>query len=374
MKQHLKSAAWQWRHDGMAEGHLNTQEAKRTMIAQMRSLGIGLLALTLVVAVSSNAAAGPKLDVDHKTVDQTDPVKVTFSHGPGGSGEWVGLFPVGTALTNLDPYVDWQWVTGGREDAGTATSGKLTFPTDGQRPAVGQYVFRLISGGVVVAESPELTVNPSEAPALVLDRTTADSSGPVKVKFSYGPGGLGEWIGLFPVTGLTDVKEVSSYVDWQYVTGGRTPAGTATEGTLTFPTGGQTLPEGQYVFRFISGGAVIAQSALLTLTDSSRERPALELSQYEGSPTDSVKVKFSHGSKGNREWIGLFHVTAEITDISSYLDWQWVKGGQTKIAFDKDGKLTFPTNGPLPVGQYVYRWISDGKVIAQSAVYTVGSY
>lgn len=346
------------------------------MILQMRTIGIGLL-LAVSMLTPAVVKAGPAtLTLDHKSIDATGQVTVTFDHSPKGDRQWIGLFPA-TPLTDVrdvSSYLDWQWTIGGQTAPGAAASGKLTFPTQGQQLHAGQYVFRFISGGAVVAESVVLTVTPSELPALALDHETAKPTGPVKVTFSYGPGAVGDWIGLFPATGLTDVREVSSYVDWQWVTGGRTPAGTATGGTLTFPTGHQQLPEGQYVFRLVSGGGVIAQSELLTLTNSSGDGPGLYLNRYQGQPTDPITVQFSHGHKGNREWIGIFPMTADITDISSYLDWQWVTGGRITIGFDDNGTLTFPTNGKLPQGQFVFRWVSNGKVVAQSAPLTIGNY
>jgi uncharacterized protein YegP (UPF0339 family) len=343
------------------------------MITQMRTLGIGLLLAFVILAPATSKAASSTLALDHTTATLIGPVHVKLDHGPGHLGEWIGLFPVSVELTDVSSYVDWQWVTGGRSNSGIDTAGTLTFPTGGQPLAAGHYEFRWISGGRVIAQSEELTLGDTSkaGTSLTLDRPTAKPNDHIKVKFNNSPEGSREWIGLFPSTAASD--DISSYVDWQWVTGGRTTIGYAKNGTLTFPTDGN-LALGQYVFRLVSDGKVIAQSELLTVSNSAGDGPGLDLTRYKGEPTDLIKVQFSHGRKGNREWIGLFPVSAAVDDISSYVDWQWVTGGQTKIGSDADGTLTFPTNGSLPFGQYVFRWISNGKVVAQSALITIGEY
>src|SRR5207245_5340293 len=61
---------------------------------------------------------------------------------------------------------------------------------------------------------------------------------------------------------------------------------------------------------------------------------------------------------------------------NGYVDWQWVTGRQTfsaQVNTVTSGTVTFPRAGmgPVPVGTYVYRWVKDGMVIAQSATLTV---
>jgi hypothetical protein len=94
-------------------------------------------------------------------------------------------------------------------------------------------------------------------PTLTVSATTVPVAGPVQTTFSNGPGRPSEWVALFPAS----TSGITGYVDWQWTTGGQTMAGTATSGTLTFPTGGKVLTPGTYVFRWISAGAVLAQSA-----------------------------------------------------------------------------------------------------------------
>ncbi len=103
-------------------------------------------ALTLTVV-------GPTLAVDVTIAPLNGPVRVTFSNGRGGTDEWVGLFPAGSS--GPGPWVDWLRMTGTQSTIGSVTAGTLTFPHAEGPPAyaAGTYVFRWISGGVVVAES-----------------------------------------------------------------------------------------------------------------------------------------------------------------------------------------------------------------------------
>ncbi|MCB1753817.1 MAG: hypothetical protein KDI74_19085, partial [Gammaproteobacteria bacterium] len=88
----------------------------------------------------------------------------------------------------------------------------------------------------------------------------ADRKGPVELMFSNGPGGTGEWVGLYPAAG-------GSYVDWQWIAGGRTDRSTATTGTLVFPTAGVSLSEGEYRFKWQRSGTIIAECGPVTLLD-----------------------------------------------------------------------------------------------------------
>jgi hypothetical protein len=98
-------------------------------------------------------------------------------------------------------------------------------------------------------------------PSLSLNQTSITAQGPVQVTFANGRGMTGEWIGLFP----TSATGAGGYVDWLYTNGTQSPGGAPTGGTLTFPTGGRVLSPGTYVFGWISGGAVIATSPVLTV-------------------------------------------------------------------------------------------------------------
>ena len=95
-------------------------------------------------------------------------------------------------------------------------------------------------------------------PGISLNVTTAPLTGPVVATMSNGPGRAGEWIGVYSAAG-------GGYVDWQWITGGQGPPGSAADSVLTFPTGAKALAAGQYVLRWWSAGQVIAQSAVFTL-------------------------------------------------------------------------------------------------------------
>src|SRR5438445_1359047 len=100
--------------------------------------------------------------------------------------------------------------------------------------------------------------------------------------------------------------------------------------------------------------------------------PTLTPGQTTGAMAGPLSVAFSNGPGGG--WVGLFPVGT--SGPNGYVDWQWVTGTQTfsaQVNTVTSGTVTFPRAGmgPVPVGTYVYRWVKDGMVIAQSATLTV---
>jgi hypothetical protein len=139
---------------------------------------------------TSNAATltvvGPSITLDRTTAPATESVTATFANGPGGGGEWIGVFPAAGGS-----HVDW----GGQSTPQWRTGGALTFPTTGRVLAPGVYVLRWIGGGQL-AESVTLTLVDGPAPALTL----SVNAGTIAVSFANGRGTGGEWVGVFPAT------------------------------------------------------------------------------------------------------------------------------------------------------------------------------
>jgi hypothetical protein len=128
----------------------------------------GVLTITVITlgGGTSNAVAltvmGPALAVSGTTVPVAGPIQLTFSNGSAAFGEWVGLFP--DTSTGPGPYVDWQWITGGRSVPGSAASGTLTFPSSGVTLAPGNYVFRWVTAtNTVLATSPTVSFQVSNS-------------------------------------------------------------------------------------------------------------------------------------------------------------------------------------------------------------------
>jgi hypothetical protein len=92
---------------------------------------------------------------------------------------------------------------------------------------------------------------------LTLSATTVPVTGPLQVTFSEGPGTVGEWMGVYPA----NWQGPSGYVDWQWVTGGQGAPGSATSGTLTFPSPGVTLAAGNYVIRWLTATNTIVATS-----------------------------------------------------------------------------------------------------------------
>jgi hypothetical protein len=132
----------------------------------------------------------------------------------------------------------------------TGSTTSLDFPVLGAiQPAFAGALDAFVTR--VNATTVTFTATPTAAPP---------TAGTVTLTFAGGPGRTGEWVGLFPVTAG------STFVDWQWITGGQAASGVATSGTLVFPT--RTITAGAYVLRWMSGQGAIAESETLTLASN----------------------------------------------------------------------------------------------------------
>jgi hypothetical protein len=92
------------------------------------------------------------------------------------------------------------------------------------------------------------TIVNDDVPSLTPSRTTVSPGGSVQVLVENGPGNLYDWVALAPVGG--------SHVDWQYLSGTRTPPAVGSTALLTF-----TMPttQGSYEFRLYANNGYTAR-------------------------------------------------------------------------------------------------------------------
>src|SRR5205823_2367949 len=100
-------------------------------------------------------------------------------------------------------------------------------------------------------------------PSIAVDRTTALRTGPLVVTLSNGPGEVGEYLGIYPV------NTPANSAQWQYSGGGTTTKAGVTNGSVTWPRPGTTLPAGDYIVKWwTAGGDPIAQSPVVTFAEA----------------------------------------------------------------------------------------------------------
>jgi hypothetical protein len=184
-------------------------------------------------------------------------------------------------------------------------------------------------------------------PTLAVSATSVALGGPVQVTVSDGPGNRADWVALAKVG-----SSLTSYVNWQYLSGTRTqpPEGLISV-VLSFVMP-QTL--GEYEFRFFENGGytLLATSPVVTV-----EPPVLTVSKALVEPGESVQVTMTNGPGNRTDWVALAAVGAPLT---SYLDWQYLSGTRSAPPEGlSSAELTFAM--PQTPGEYEFRFFSNSS-------------
>src|SRR5207247_11379014 len=111
----------------------------------------------------------------------------------------------------------------------------------------------------------------------------------------------------------------TNYLDWQYLSGSRTPPPTGLTGaTVTF-----TMPTtpGSYNVRLLSNGSFNVVATSVTVTN-----PTITVTPRSVLPGGNVTVTIANGAGAVSDWVGLYNVTA---DSARYVDWRYLSGSRT---------------------------------------------
>ncbi len=207
----------------------------------------------------------PTLSVSATSAAMGELVRVTVADGPGNRTDWIALAKVGSAVTS---YVDWKYLSNSRTPPSTGVSfAELTFVM----PATpGSYELRFLAnnGYTQMATSPAITVR---GPTLSVSASSVVPGAFVQVTVAEGSGNVGDWVTLAAVGSPN-----SSYLDWKYLSGTRTPPPTGlTSAILTFVMP-QTL--GAYEFRFFSNNSYTLFGTSPPVTVDPPTTPVLQVS------------------------------------------------------------------------------------------------
>lgn len=220
---------------------------------------------TIVVQASSaQVAVNSMVPPEGVNVDAGSVTVVSVSSGPGNTGDWVGLYPIGGVDT---AYVDWRYLN----DTAAMPSDPVNAATlhFGTPTAAGSFEFRFMADNgysrlatsstvTVAAPAAQITVNDA-APAEPVSVQPGDT---VTVHVSGAPGNTTDWVALAAI-GSVD----TSYEGWQYLSGTTAPASPALgDATLRF-----TLPvsAGIYEVRLFANngfGRLATSGAVRALT------------------------------------------------------------------------------------------------------------
>ncbi|HXV59962.1 MAG TPA: Calx-beta domain-containing protein, partial [Vicinamibacteria bacterium] len=185
----------------------------------------------------------------------------------------------------------------------------------------------------------------TQGPSVAVSTTSVALGAPVQVTVSEGPGNRTDWVALAKVG-----SPLSSYSDWQYLSGTRSvPATGLTSAVLTF-----VMPRtlGDYEFRFFANNSytLLAASPVVSLRP-----PTLTLSTTSVEPGGSVQVSVAEGPGYRGDWVSLSLVGSAST---SYVDWKYLSGTRSMPATGvTSAVLTFVM--PQTPGTYEFRFFAN---------------
>jgi hypothetical protein len=232
------------------------------LFSSSKSTFVASSATVTVTGTTNTVVTGsPSVTPSATSITAGSNLTATVANGPGNRLDWVALYPVGS-----NAAVDWQYLNGTRTPPSTGVTGvalTFTMPT-----ADGQFVLKLFSSNAsaFVATSATVTVTGGTintvvtgSPSITPSATTVASGSNLTVTIANGPGNRLDWVAMYPVGS-------SSFVDWQYLNGARTPPVNGVTGvalTFSMPTKGG----GQYVLLFFSSKAAsfVATSPTITV-------------------------------------------------------------------------------------------------------------
>lgn len=220
----------------------------------------------------------------------------------------------------------------------TAATLSFTLPT-----APGTFEFRFFVNDTFTRLATSNTFTASAPQAMLSAFPSANMPGGAEtVSVSGGPGNLTDWVGLYR-PGDLDVNPI----DWQYLSGTRTPpAAGLRSATLTF-----TLPAtaGVYEFRFFQNDSYsrLATSGSVTVGVV----PTVTVTPATIGPQGTITVTVTGGPGNPTDWLGL---AAQGSDERILLDWEYLNGTRTAPATGvTTATLTFIA--PSAPGTYVVK-------------------
>jgi hypothetical protein len=217
------------------------------------------------------------------------------------------------------------------------------------------------ASGTIGPPSAELRFTVPLGASITVNTASVSPGATISATITNGPGGLLDWVGLFPAGAAS-----TGSIDWRYLNGSRlVPTLGLTSGTVSF-----TAPNtpGSYEVRFYSTLHVLLGSSVpITVTGS----PSVTALPATVNPGQNIAVAVSNGPANRSDWVALYRTTN--TNPTSYVDWKYLNGLQSLPATGiANGNVTF--SAPMQSGQYFVRFmLTNGTVLATSSTITVAS-
>ena len=325
---------------------LSRQKFNSTMKKQIKLIYIIAIYILSLAHVSAQELAPTKT-----IYKPGESVVISFSGGPGNAKDWVGIYKEGQTPGD-DESTQWTYVDGG-------TTAALRFDPlpIGNYEA---YLFLNDSYEILASESFEVSEE-QDAPKVILSKAEYDEGEDVIISFSGGPGNILDWVGIYKVG---DIPEVKPSTVWQHVDGTNEGVIGKSTGQLVF----DPLPIGNYeAYLFLNDGYEILASESFEVSEE-QDVPKVILSKAEYDEGEDVIISFSGGPGNILDWVGIYKV-GDIPEVKPSTVWQHVDGTNEGVIGKSTGQLVFD---PLPIGNYeAYLLLNDGYEILASASFSV---
>ena len=192
------------------------------------------------------------------------------------------------------------------------------------------------------------------APAVAPSYATVHTDEAIVVRFSGGPGGAKDWIGVFP-SGVAP-EEAPGPELWSYVDGTQNGVSGFSDGSVFLQDG---LPlAGTWIIYFFVEDSFTAL-ATTTITVLNRNQPILRMAQRSYQAHTAILVSFAGGPGNAKDWIGIYRdgqtPGTDAPTLRLYVD--GTSNGSEGI---KDGNVFFDS-GVRAAGRYVAHWFRDNS-------------
>jgi Putative Ig domain len=320
-----------------------------------RNNAFSLLATSPAISVTGPSPTAPSVALTPSAGAPGGTLAAVIANGPAGVADWVALFQTGGTQ-----YLEWKYLNGVSFPPTTGMSGATLGFTMPSTPGTYEVRFFANNSSTVIATSNPITVSATQ-PVLRISPLVAGPGSTVTFSVANGQGAVGDWAALYAVGAPND-----QYAEWKYLNGQSTvPATGLTSGTLTF-----TAPPtpGAYQVRFFanSSSTLLGTSATFSVVSAS---PSLVVMPVKTAPGGAVGVTIAGGPANAGDWVGLYPVGG-----SSYVDWRYMNGQQTRPASGLSG-ATISLTGPSVPGNYEVRFFKNdtSTLLATSAAVDVST-
>ncbi|MBL9139608.1 MAG: hypothetical protein JNK85_27310 [Verrucomicrobiales bacterium] len=336
-----------------------------SLVPSARFGAVAAIALA-ALGLGRGMAADPAIQPDHDAYHPGEDIVVTFSGGPGGSKDWIGVYTP-DAEPGPVPSTVWRYVDDTQNGNQGLREGSVHFP--GGLGLAGDWVvyFLLNDGYTKVATNQFQVVDPSSPLVRPSKRLFAPGEA-ITITFTNGPANPKDWIGVYQV-GQTPGGPQSTI--WNYVDGTQNGNVANANGSVSFPSGLGVV--GEYVAYLLlnDGYDILASERFRVAAPSADGARVLTLTPSDGTtdvpPTLSFRATLTNGVTQ----VAAGSVTLQLDGVA-VTPQVTLDGGLTTVTY---------TSPALPAALSAHTWVltfrdtaSPANTITTRSTVTVGNY